>query len=102
VHEVSLKGRECDSGAAIPLAQGSQDLIIFRESAALCLAAEDVGAVGKDVEHPARTGDQARLVAEGLLDRGRQTGGPWLVVSLRAVGDGDVHGVTSVTIAATS
>jgi hypothetical protein len=31
-------------------------------------------------------------VAERVLDRGRQTGGPWLVVSLRAIGDGDVHG----------
>jgi hypothetical protein len=35
--------------------------------------------------------DEARLVAERLLDRGRQTGSPGQVVSGDAVGNDDFH-----------
>ena len=66
------------------------DLSRFRESPGLELR-EHNGAVHLDVVDPAAPFDEARLVAELTLQIGRQTGGPWSVVSLTAVFDGDLH-----------
>ena len=45
------------------------------------------------LEDPAAGGDQPHLgLGELLAERGRQTGGPWLVVSDRAEFDGQAHG----------
>jgi hypothetical protein len=48
-------------------------------------------AVGLHVEDAAGALDQAGFEAQPLLERGRQTGGLGLVVSLTAIRDGDVH-----------
>jgi hypothetical protein len=49
-------------------------------------------AVGEDLEPTAARRNELDLrVREPLLDLGRQPDGPWLVVSERAVLDGDVH-----------
>lgn len=47
--------------------------------------------VHADVEHAARTFDERRVGLERLLNRIRQTGGSWQVVSLTAVFDFDLH-----------
>ena len=51
----------------------------------------DQRAVNVDVEDPTRAGDQERFAAERIFKLGRQTDGVGLVVSLHAVGDGDIH-----------
>jgi len=49
-------------------------------------------AVNLDVEDASGPLDERWLNAEFVLDGGRQTGGFRVVVSLHAVGNGDVHG----------
>jgi len=44
-----------------------------------------------DIEDAASLADQLRFDSGGVFDRFRQTDGLRLVVSLRAVGDGDLH-----------
>jgi len=57
------------------------------------LLREDQLAVERDLELPAGTLDEGGVNALRLLDLGRQTGGPWQVVSLHAIGDLElVHG----------
>ena len=51
----------------------------------------DQGPVDLDVVDPAATRDETCLDPQLPLDVGRQTGGPWPVVSLTAVRDRDVH-----------
>ena len=55
------------------------------------MLAVDQLAIGDDIEDASSAGDERRLDAESLLDRGRQTGGLRFVVSLHAVGDADFH-----------
>ena len=55
------------------------------------LLREDELAVEHDLELAATALDECRVDAMCLLDLGRQTGGPWQVVSLHAVGDLHVH-----------
>jgi len=58
---------------------------------------EDGNAVADDLEPTAARGEELHLRAGNLLTQlGRQTGGPWLVVSNGAVLDGDVHDVGSM------
>jgi len=54
------------------------------------LLGEDQVVAHRDLEDSTMAADQLRLDAELLLDLGRQTGGAWVVVSDRAVLDGDV------------
>jgi hypothetical protein len=56
------------------------------------LLGEDQLPVHFDLEHPARRWDEAHVrVREGLLQLGRQTGGPRLVVSDDAILDRHLH-----------
>jgi hypothetical protein len=73
------------------------DLARFREPAGLVLA-ECRHAVDHDVKHTAGALDQCGIGAESLLQVGRQTGGPRVVVSNHAVGDGDIHGSLLVVL----
>ena len=57
---------------------------------------EDLLPVGDDVEDAAVAGNDLGLQPELTLDRGRQTGGLWPVVSTDAIRDGDVHTVTMI------
>lgn len=61
------------------------------------LLREDLVAVDHDVERPAAAGDNLRRHSQLALDRSRQTGGLWLVVSMDAIGNGDVHTVTMIS-----
>ena len=61
-----------------------------REAAGLTLAV-DAMTVELDIEDATSAGNQRRVEAEFLLDRGRQTGGLWFVVSLHAEGDAKFH-----------
>ena len=62
-----------------------------------CVLREDLLSVGDDVEDAAVAGDHPGLQPKLTLDRGRQTGGLWPVVSTDAIGDGDVHTVTMIS-----
>jgi hypothetical protein len=56
------------------------------------LLGEDELPVHLDLEHPTRRRDEAHVrVREGLLQLGRQTGGPRLVVSDDAILDRHLH-----------
>ena len=57
---------------------------------------ENLLPVDDNVEDAAVAGDDLGLQPELTLNRGRQTGGLWLVVSTDAIGDGDVHTVTMI------
>src|SRR5690349_16360644 len=59
--------------------------------AALLVLGEDERAVDDDVEHAPSAVLEKRIVAELLLDGGRETRSPRLVVSDHAVLDDDVH-----------
>jgi hypothetical protein len=72
------------------LTQGGDDLGGVGE-AAVAVLGEDQPAVGDDVEDAAIALQELRLDAERLPDVGRQTGGPWQIVSAYAVLDGDLH-----------
>ena len=67
-----------------------QNFGMRRESAGLVLAV-DATTIGLDIENAASAGDQRCVEAKLFLDRGRQTGGLWLVVSLHAKRDADFH-----------
>jgi hypothetical protein len=72
-----------------------EDLGVVGESALLLLR-EDQLVVEDHFELAPGTFDQRRVDAPLLLDLGRQTGGPWQVVSGHAVGDLELHGVLLV------
>ena len=56
---------------------------------------EDGAPIRDDLEPAARRGNQLNLGPRELaLELGRQTGGPWLVVSDDAVFDRDAHGAS--------
>jgi len=55
------------------------------------MLAEHQPVSGLDVENTAFTLDQFGIKSELVFDRGRQTGGPGQVVSLRAVLDAHLH-----------
>ena len=59
---------------------------------------EDRLALDHDVEHAALAGDNLGVHSELTLDRRRQTGGVWAVVSTNAIGDGDVHTETMINL----
>ena len=61
-----------------------------RKPAGLALAVDAV-TIDLDIEDAASARNQRHVEAEFLLDRGRQTGGLWFVVSLHAEGDPDLH-----------
>lgn len=63
---------------------------MFRKAAGLVLA-EHQPVAGFDVENAAFTPDQLGINSELVFDRGRQTGSPRQVVSLRAVLDAHFH-----------
>ena len=63
---------------------------MFREAAGLELA-PDLGAVDLHVEDPSGPFDQLHVGGKTALDRIRQTGGLWQVVSLAAVFDRHSH-----------
>ena len=52
---------------------------------------KDHGAVDHDVEDSVAALDELGFDAERALDIGRQTGGPWQVLSTTAIGDGNLH-----------
>jgi hypothetical protein len=72
----------------------SEDLAGFGKAAAVVLA-PDLLAIGHDVEDAAGPFLESGGNPDLLLDRIRQTGGIGVIVSLPAVGDGDVHAVRS-------
>jgi hypothetical protein len=74
----------------LELRQHREDLGVLREPPCIVLR-EDLPAVDDDVEDAAAPLDELGRDARLLLDRGRQTGGLRLVVSLHAVGDRDLH-----------
>ena len=53
-------------------------------------------AAGSDIEHAGASLDEFGFTAECAFDFGRQTGGLRQIVSSRAVGDGNLHGVFRV------
>ncbi len=67
-----------------------QDLFFGRKPVRIELAVDDL-AVNFDVENAASACDQCGIDPFGFFDCGRQTGGLWRVVSLHAVGDGNLH-----------
>ena len=67
-----------------------EDFLVRREATGLALAVDAV-TVDLDIEDAASARDQRGVVSEFLLDRGRQTGGLWFVVSLHTEGDLDLH-----------
>ncbi len=69
-----------------------EHFLVVGEAADVVLV-PDLLAVYVNVEHAARTFDQLGIHVELLLDRCRQTGGLGEIVSLRAVFDGDRHGI---------
>jgi hypothetical protein len=85
-------GRSIASWLAGAQAGGDQllDLAGAREAAEAALREQQLVA-GGDLEDAAAPLDQPGRDAEPLLEIGRQTGGPWLVVSDDAVLDGDLH-----------
>ncbi len=74
-----------------------QHLIVLGE-AADCFLAEDQLAVRDDLENAAAAGNQLRLDLKLLLNGVRQTGGSGQVVSLRAVGDGNLHDASCAAV----
>ncbi len=62
----------------------------MRREAAGFLLREDQTPIDDDLEDATVALDQGRLDAVFLLDLGRQTGGPWQVVSAYAVLDRDL------------
>jgi hypothetical protein len=75
------------------LLKGLKDLAGLRETAQLLLG-EDQVVPDRDLEDASAAADELGLDAELLLDLSRQTGGAGIVVSARAVLDGDMgrHG----------
>ena len=67
-----------------------QDFVIGREAAGLVFRVDPLPVDG-DIEDSAAPLDQFRLDSRTLLNCFRQTGGIGQVVSLHAVGDGDLH-----------
>jgi hypothetical protein len=70
--------------------QHLDDLASLRESTCIRLREQKVP-VDNHVKDAATALDQGRFESRRGLDLGRQTGGPWKVVSLSAVGDLDLH-----------
>jgi len=71
--------------------QEPDDLLRFGKAASLVLG-KGQAAIGADVIDAAAAGDQFHFGAEGFLDGVLQPGGARQVISLAAVGDGDLHG----------
>jgi hypothetical protein len=70
----------------------AEDLAGLRVTPELLLGEEERVAEAH-LEHPAAGGDQPHLGVGPLLpERGRQTDGPWLIVSNGAVFDRQTHG----------
>ena len=75
--------------AAVPkrsIRQLAQHLVMFGESARLFLAVDQFP-IDHDIKNSAAALDQFGTNSHGRLNRARQTGGLWRVVSLHAVGD---------------
>jgi hypothetical protein len=67
-----------------------QDLFGLGEAPFLVLRKEEL-AVHGHVENAASAVDEDGIDSEFLLDGGRETRSPWLIVSNHAILDGDVH-----------
>ena len=67
-----------------------EHLAIVREALRGSLGENQLSVDG-DLEHAAVGGDQLAIGTQALLELGRQTGGPWLVVSFAAVFDSNFH-----------
>jgi hypothetical protein len=67
------------------------DFVRFREPFFRLFRKHEI-AVGNDVELPTGTDEDLGVNADRVLDGGRQTGGPWQVVSNLTVADRDMHG----------
>jgi len=70
--------------------QELENLLIFRKLTALLLG-EERFAVRNDLENTAVATNQLGLDTELLSQGGRQTGGPWQVVSMPAIFDRYLH-----------
>jgi hypothetical protein len=66
------------------------DLALARE-ASLFFFREEHAVVGSDDEDAAAAANELAVISQSLLDLGRQTGGPWEIVSDAAVIDSNVH-----------
>src|SRR5262245_14286014 len=86
-----LMPRDPPSVSSLRGADQPLDLSFLGEPAQRLLR-EDLLTVDRDLEDAAARAHQRGLDAERLLQLGRQTGGPRLVVSLRAVFDLEFHG----------
>lgn len=80
---------------ATPLPPGrflerADNLVILGKATDLVLA-EDLAAVHNHIQNAATSPHQLGLHADRLFDLLRQTGGKRVVVSLPAIGDGDIH-----------
>ena len=53
---------------------------------------EDNGSVCLDIKYTSATLNELCLKPQCFIDFGRQTGGPGEVISLSAIGNGNVHG----------
>lgn len=84
-------GERADIRLSDALLQSFQHLVVFRKPAILLLAAVDQIAICLDIKDATRPFDQLCLDAERALNRVRQTGGSWLVVSHSAVFDRHMH-----------
>jgi len=73
------------------LAQRGLDLAVDGEAARAGVTGEDQVVVESHVEDATTAGNELGAHADGLLDRGRQTGGSGLVVSDDTVFDGDAR-----------
>ncbi|MGI9012825.1 MAG: hypothetical protein ACR2GY_01085 [Phycisphaerales bacterium] len=73
------------------IAQHVDNRIFLRELVVLLATAVEQIAICMDVKDAACTCNQFRGDVEFSFDLLRQTGGPWLVVSLLTVGDGHMH-----------
>lgn len=72
--------------------QQRYDLAGVRVSPGLLLR-KDERAIALHLEYPTAPLEEIdSRIGESRVDLGRQTGGPWFVVSDDAVSDGDVHG----------
>jgi hypothetical protein len=86
--------RDSDADASLsPQSSYLFDDLALGGKAPLVVLAEDAVVVDGHVETPAASANDLTVDSELGLELGRQTGGPWEVVSNAAVIDADVHGV---------
>ncbi len=95
------KARQYRTGQKVILAKQPDNLPVVRKTTGFMLGIHLV-AVRADSEHTAGTGNEFNLGTEFLFQFDLQTGGSGLVVSCRAVFNGDLHGFFSLFIVGAS